>query len=52
MPIDKLDLGSFAAEKTAPGELALVNFLRMLSHICSNAPGKNLHFEPNAEILR
>ena len=52
LPIDKLDLDSFAKEKTAPGELALVKFLRMLDHICHDAPGKNLHFEPNADILR
>ena len=24
----------------------------MLDHICHRAPGKNLHFEPNADILR
>ena len=52
LPIDKLDLDSFAKEKTAPGELALVKFLRMLDHICHDAAGKNLHFEPNADILR
>ena len=52
LPIDKLDLESYAKEKTAPGELALVKFLRMLDHICHKAPGKNLHFEPNADILR
>jgi hypothetical protein len=52
LPIDKLDLDSFAKEKTSPGELALVKFLRMLDHICHRAPGKNLHFEPNADILR
>ena len=52
LPIDKLDLDSFAKEKTGPGELALVKFLRMLDHICHRAPGKNLHFEPNADILR
>lgn len=49
--IDTLDMGSFA-DRTGPGELALVLFLRMLDHVQFNSPDKSMHFPVNSEILK
>lgn len=49
--IDTLDMGSFA-DRTGPGELALVHFLQMLDHIQFNSPEKSMHFPVNSEILK
>lgn len=49
--IDTLDMGSFA-DRTGPGELALVRFLQMLDHIQFNSPEKSMHFPVNSDILK
>lgn len=49
--IDTLDMGSFA-DRTGPGELALVHFMKMLDHIQFNAPDKGMNFPVNTSILK
>lgn len=46
--IDTLDMGSFA-DRTGPGELALVHFLQMLDHVQFNAPDKAMNFPVNSQ---
>lgn len=46
--IDTLDMGSFA-DRTGPGELALVHFLQMLDHVQFNAPDKAMKFPVNSQ---
>ena len=50
--IDTLTDTSADAPELVPGELRLLQFLRMLNHISYNAPWANKHFAVNASILK